>query len=85
MSPKHAVAITSLAESFTCLVGLIAYMVMMPGQIEWTLAGPLTVGAMLSVPMATLLVKRLPETLMRASVGTVACLLGVLTAVKLIW
>lgn len=85
LSPKYAVAITSLAESFTCLVGLIAYMIMMPGQIEWTLAGPLTLGAMLSVPMATLAVKRLPETLMRASVGMVTCLLGVLTVAKLIW
>lgn len=85
MSPKHAVAITSLSESLTCLVGLVAYAIMMPGHIEWTLAGPLTLGAMLSVPMATLTVKRLPESLMRASVGVVTCLLGVLTVAKLFW
>ena len=85
MSPKHAVAITSLAESFTCLVGLITYFFMTAGHIEWTLAGPLTLGAMLSVPMATLTVKRLPEALMRASVGIVTCLLGVLTVAKLFW
>ncbi|MEA1950895.1 MAG: sulfite exporter TauE/SafE family protein [Planctomycetota bacterium] len=85
ISPKNAVAITSLAESLTCLVGLVAYMIMAPHKIEWALAAPLTVGAMLSVPMATLTVKQMPEALMRVSVGTVTCLLGVLTVAKLFW
>ncbi len=77
MNAKHAVAITSLAESFTCLVGLLAYFFMTSaGTIDWNLAAPLTVGAMLSVPMATLTVKRLSEPLMRASVGVLTCILG---------
>lgn len=77
MNAKHAVAITSLAESFTCLVGLITYFFMTSaGTIDWTLALPLTVGAMLSVPMATLTVRRLSEPLMRASVGILTCILG---------
>jgi uncharacterized membrane protein YfcA len=83
MPPKHAVAITSLAESFTCLVGLLAYFVMKGAAIDWTLAAPLCAGAMLSVPMATLTVRRLPEPLMRGSVGVLTLLLGILTAVKL--
>jgi uncharacterized membrane protein YfcA len=82
MSPKHAVAITSLAEAWTCLVGLVAYVALV-GQVNWTLAVPLTVGAVLSVPVATLTVRRLPEVAMRASVGGVTCLLGVLTLAKL--
>lgn len=82
--PKHAVAITSLAESFTCLVGLAAYIVI-HGRIDLMLAAPLTLGAMLSVPVATLTVRKLPEPIMRASVGVVTCLLGVLTLVKLVW
>jgi len=83
MSPKHAVAITSLAESFTCLVGLIAYLVVHASAIDWTLAPPLSVGALLSVPIATLTVKGLPEPVLRGSVGVITVLLGILTAVKL--
>ncbi len=85
ISPKHAVAITSLAESFTCFVGLIAYLLLQHGKIDWTLAAPLTSGALLSVPVATLTVRRLPETVMRGSVGALTCVLGLVTAAKLIW
>jgi uncharacterized membrane protein YfcA len=84
ISAKQAVAITSLAEALTCLVGLTTY-VLMHGIIEWSLAIPLTVGAVLSVPMATLTVRRLPESAMRASVGALTCLLGLLALAKLIW
>ena len=84
MSPKHAVAITSLSEALTCFVGLTAYMLMYRG-IDWTLAAPLTMGAMLSVPIATLTVRRLPETVMRGSIGITTCLLGIFTFVKILW
>ncbi len=84
MSPKQAVAVTSLAESLTCFVGLTAY-ILIRGHVDWTLAGPLTVGAMLSVPIATLSVRRLPESLMRGSIGVTTCLLGFLTLVKVFW
>lgn len=84
ISPKQAVAITSLAEALTCFVGLTAYIVMR-GSLDWVLVVPLTAGAMLSVPMATLTVRRLPEGFMRASVGVVTCVLGLLAFVKLLW
>ena len=84
LPPKHAVAITSLAEGFTCAVGLVAY-TLIHRSLDWTLAVPLTLGAMLSVPLATLTVRKLPEAVMRMSVGIVACALGVFTLVKLIW
>lgn len=82
MPPKHAVAITSLAESVTCLVGLTAYL-LMHGSLYWPLAIPLTMGALLSVPIATLTVRKLPEVVIRGSVGVVTCLLGLLTFAKL--
>ena len=85
VSPKQAVAITSLAEALTCCVGLAAYLLMIGGRIDWMLAAPLTAGAVLSVPIATLTVRRLPETVMRGSVGVVTCLLGILTVAKLLW
>ena len=84
ISPKHAVAITSLAESLTCAVGLVAYLTIR-GRLCWSLAIPLTLGALLSVPMATLTVRRLPEAVIRGSVGAVTCLLGLFTFVKLLW
>lgn len=79
---KNAVAITSLAESITCFVGLAAY-IYFQKEIVWSLAIPLTVGAMLSVPMATLTVKRLPEKMMRTCVGITTCILGGLILIRL--
>lgn len=80
---KNAVAITSLAESITCLVGIAAY-VYFQKEIVWTLAIPLIIGAMLSVPMATLTVKSLPESIMRRGIGITTCILGGLTLTKLL-
>ena len=84
MSAKHAVAITSLAEAWTCIVGLIAY-ISLHGSLDWALALPLTVGASLSVPIATLTVRRIHEVTMRCSVGIVTCILGLATLASLLW
>jgi uncharacterized membrane protein YfcA len=81
---KHAVAITSLAESLTCIVGLTAYL-LLRSNVDLTLAAPLTLGAILSVPMATLTVRRIPENTMRTTVGAVTCLLGVFALAKLLF
>lgn len=84
LSPKQAVAITALAESVTCLVGLAAYLVL-GNNVDWRLALPLTMGAIFSVPVATLTVRRLPESIMRASIGVTTCLLGVVTLAKVVF
>jgi uncharacterized membrane protein YfcA len=83
VSSKQAVAITSLAESLACAVGLLAYLILQGGKLDFYLALPLLMGAVLSVPMATMAVRRFPEKLMRASVGITTCLLGALTLCKL--
>ena len=80
--PKHAVAVTSLTEGLTCLVGLIAYL-LMAQALCWPLIIPLFLGAVLSVPVATLTVRKLPEEFIRGGVGIATCLLGLLTFVKL--
>lgn len=74
---KHAIAITSVAESFTCVIGLGAYLAM-GRQINWALTIPMVAGAMLSVPIATATVRRLPEKGMRLVVGLVTLALGAL-------
>ena len=82
LSGRQAVAITSLAEGLTCAVGLIAYWLLSTKQ-DWSLAVPLTLGALLSVPLATLTVRKLPETAIRGGVGIATCLLGLLMVMKL--
>jgi len=84
ISPKHAVGITSVAEALTCFAGLIAY-TLSHQPIFWWLAIPLTAGALFSVPMATLTVRRLPETAIRAGVGIFAAVLGLIAIAKIIW
>jgi uncharacterized protein len=80
---KHAVAVTSVAESLTCLIGVIGYLAL-GKQIAWELAIPLSFGALLSVPMATLTVSRASEARMRGLVGVVTLMLGVVALIKLI-
>ncbi len=75
LPPKNAVAISSVAESFTCVVGLTAYLAL-GREINWGLAFPLVAGALLSVPIATLTVRRMPEKGFRRVVGVVTLILG---------
>jgi len=77
LPPKNAVAITSVAESFTCVVGLATYLAL-GRQINWGLTLPLVAGALLSVPIATLTIRRMPEKGLRLVVGLVTLSLGAL-------
>jgi uncharacterized membrane protein YfcA len=79
---KHAVAITSVAESLTCLIGLLTYLAL-GKSIAWELAIPLMMGATLSVPMATLTVKRASEAGMRGIVGAATLVLGLVALARL--
>lgn len=83
MPAKEAVAITSIAEAFTCLVGLTAYMVLR-GMPDWSLTLPLMAGALLAVPLATATVKRLSERHIRLAVGGLTLILGLVLLAKLL-
>jgi uncharacterized membrane protein YfcA len=83
MSPKRAVAITSVAESWTCVVGLAAYL-FFHGELDWSLAVPMTLGATLSVPIATLTVQRMHEAVMQCTLGAVTCVLGMITLAQIL-
>lgn len=79
---KRAVAVTSVAEAVTCLVGVLAYLA--AGKaMAWHLAVPLTLGALLSVPMATVTIRHIPEPVVRGLVGIVTLALGALALLKL--
>jgi hypothetical protein len=79
---KQAVAITSLAESLTCLIGVLGYLAA-GRSIQWALALPLTLGALLSVPMATQTVRNVKDSTLRGWVGFCTLALGVIAWVKL--
>ncbi|MCR4391345.1 MAG: sulfite exporter TauE/SafE family protein [Candidatus Acetothermia bacterium] len=78
---KNAVGITSLAEGLTCLVGVMAYLFLQPPE-SWTMAPPLVLGAILSVPLAALTVKRAPERGVALAVGAAVLGIGVLSLVR---
>lgn len=80
---KHAVAVTSVAEALTCLIGVLGYLAM-GKSIAWELAMPLTLGALLSVPMATLTVSRSSEAGLRGVVGVATLILGGVALLKLL-
>ncbi|MBN1434485.1 sulfite exporter TauE/SafE family protein [Candidatus Fermentibacterales bacterium] len=78
---RSSVAITSLAEGFTCLVGVLTYLALRT-QADWSLAPCLVVGAMLSVPFSAWTVKRISLGRLTLFVGIATTLLGILTLLK---
>jgi hypothetical protein len=80
---RNAVGITSLSEGITCFVGFVLYCLFKPG-VNWPLILCLTTGAVLSVPLAARLLRRIPERLGRMVVGIVIVVLGCLTLGKVI-
>lgn len=80
---KSAIGITSLSEGVTCIVGLAAYLV--AGRaIMWSLAIPLTIGALASVPVSALTVNRVSPRALRPLIGVATVSLGLLTLARLL-
>lgn len=78
---KNSVAITSLAESFTCLVGVSSFL-LLGNRFDWNLTLVLMAGAVASVPFSTKLVKRLKVRSFTRAVGIATMILGLLTLYK---
>jgi len=78
---KNAIGITSLSESVTCLAGLACFLIL-GKPINWPLAFWLTLGAVLSAPLAALAVKRVTEKKIKLAVAIVTIFLGCLTLYK---
>lgn len=81
VSGKSAVAITSMAESFTCLVGVLTYLILGKG-INWSIAPPLVLGAFASVPLSAKIVKRVNTDNFTLVIGIATTALGLLTLYK---
>jgi len=80
---KNAVAITSLAEGLTCVVGFLAYLLTRSIQ-DWTLFPFLCTGAVLSVPLSVCTVKRLHTRYLKLAIGVLTTALGVFTLAKVL-
>lgn len=79
---NNAIGITSLAEGLTCIVGVVVF-VASPEIINWSLAPSLIIGALLSVPFSTSIVKKLPTRTLKIAIGTLTLILGLVTLIKI--
>lgn len=78
---RNAVAITSMSEGLTCLVGVVLYFLTREA-IDWSLAPFLAVGSILSVPFAAFTVKYLRTRYLRLTIGVTTLILGIATLFK---
>ncbi|KPK58577.1 MAG: hypothetical protein AMK73_09180 [Planctomycetes bacterium SM23_32] len=79
---KSAIGITSVSEGVTCAVGVLVFLLAGRG-LEWSLAVPLTCGALASVPVSAVTVNRVGRRTLRRLVGAATLALGALTLVRL--
>jgi len=78
---RAAVAITSLAEGFTCLAGSLLFLTL-GKRLDPALLVPVVTGALLSVPVSAQVVKRFSESAMKRIIATVTIGLGLLTILR---
>ena len=77
---RSTVGITSVAEAFTCLVGIITYAIQ--GDAVWRLAPWLAGGALLSVPLTGWTVRALRPSWLRIGIGVITIILGIVTIIE---
>lgn len=81
---RSAVGITSLAEGLTCLVGIIAYVLVTGNAIDWRLAPVIIAGAVFSVPLSAISVKKISTRDLKFAIAIITIILGLLTIIKTI-
>ena len=80
MPVRETVGITSVAEAFTCLVGIIVYA--LQPEAVWRLAPWLAAGALLSVPLTGWTVRALRPQWLRLGIGIITIVLGTVTIIE---
>jgi len=83
LNPKAAVGVTSLSEGIVSLVGVLMYWVTVSG-IDWQLALPILVGAVVSTPLAAFTVQKIPIHSLKFLVALLAITLGIVTLARAI-
>jgi uncharacterized membrane protein YfcA len=79
---KSAIGITSLAEGLTCLVGVIAYILIAKNPVDWTLAPYIVVGAATSVPLSAKSVKIISDRKLKLGIALLTLVLGAYTLIS---
>ncbi len=79
---RSAVGITSLAEALTCLVGVLCYILVTKGALDWKLAPYVIIGAMLSVPLSAKSVKVMTTRRLKLAIAILTITLGLYTIYK---
>jgi len=79
---RSAVGITSLAEALTCLVGVLCYIMVTKGALDWRLAPYVIIGAMLSVPLSAKSVKVITARKLKLAIALLTIVLGAYTIYK---
>jgi uncharacterized membrane protein YfcA len=80
---REAIGISSLAKAATCGIGIIMYVVW-ADAVDMSLAPPLLIGALFSVPLATMFVKKVGQERLKVLIGIVTIVLGAVTLLKLL-
>ncbi len=78
---RASVAITSFAEGFTCLVGVILF-IWQGQKLQVELMVPVITGALLAVPVSVELVKKLDENNLKKGIATLTIIMGIFTIWK---
>ncbi len=81
VASKDAVGITTFAETLTCVVGTVAYVLAAP-DARWHLAPFLIAGALAAVPFSALTVSVLKGHHLKIAIGVLTFVLGALTLLK---
>jgi hypothetical protein len=79
---KNAVAITSLAEGLTCLVGIIIYLLASSNPVTWRIAPWIMIGAVASVPFSTSSVKKISARKLSWAIAAFSVTLGLVTIIR---
>ncbi len=80
---KASVGITSFAEGFTCMVGVILFLGKGQG-FTLDLLVPVLAGALLSVPISTEFVKHINEVSLKKVIAILTMIMGLFTIIKVI-
>jgi len=83
VNSKNAIGITSFAESLTCLVGLMVYL-LLKNSVDWKLAPFLILGGILSIPVSGITVKKMKMIGLKNLIGVVTLFLGLFTLYKIL-
>ena len=79
---KNSIGSTSVAEGLVCFVGILLYAFTI--RINFVLAIPLLIGALLSTPVASITVKKINVEKLKRVIGIVIVTLGIFTLFKVL-